>query len=374
MAPDSRPRILVVDDTAENLDVVKGILADHYRLTMTRDGRTALRIAERIEPDLILLDIMMPEMDGYEVLHQLRTHLWGEEIPVIFITALAGEEYEAGGLGLGAVDYITKPIAPGILHARVATQLALRTARRELQLRNQQLQHEHEIIEEIVLRLRDEPAFDDTHLRIAALSPENISGDVVLAATTPEQVQHVLLGDFTGHGLPAAVGAPMISHIFYDDTRRGIPLEETLETLNRVLLDRFPAHIFMAAAAVSIDRIRGRLQCHNWGQPEILLFREGRIDTIPSDRPPVGIVPGNGAPGSAASCRFIPGARIYLRTDGFHEAPSTKGEAFGETRFRALLGRAAAGEIPLRQVVDEVLEHAGERTRLDDMTLVEITL
>ncbi len=374
MTSERKPRILVVDDTPENLDVIRGILADRYRLTTTRDGGSALELAGRLSPDLILLDIMMPGMDGYEVLRRLRHDDPRGETPVIFLTALSGEGYETKGLSLGVVDYITKPIVPDVLRARVATQLALRTARLELQQRNDQLQREREIIEEIVLRLRDEPAFDPANLEVMSLSPETASGDLVLAATAPDGVQHVLLGDFTGHGLPAAVGAPLISHIFYDQTSCGTPLEEILENLNRVLLERYPAHIFMATAAAAIDRDRRRLRCFNCGQPDILVCDGSSLRPIPSSRPPIGILPFGDSPGFSDPIDFSSGDRLYLRTDGFHEAPSPTGEAFGEERFRALLARTAAGLAPLGAITDQVLAHAGSLHRLDDMTLVEITL
>lgn len=374
MASESRARVLVVDDTPENLDIIKGILADRYRLSMARDGATALRIVEQFRPDLILLDIMMPEMDGHEVYRRLRAREQTRNIPVIFITALAGEQNEVEGLALGAADYITKPITPSILRARISTQLTLLSTKRELNTRNEQLQREREIIEDIVLRMRNEAAFDGTHLRIASRSPEAASGDVVLAAFTPGGIQHVLLGDFTGHGLPAAVGAPLIGHIFYDHTRRGIPLAEILETLNRVLLEHFPTHIFMAASAAAVDRRQHRIDCYNYGQPGILLIAPNGTSLIASSRPALGILPFGDEPPSPSAPAFTEGAHLYLRTDGFHEAPGPGGEAFGESRLRALIDEAAAGRIPPQAIVDAVLEHAGAPDRLDDMTLVEITL
>ena len=112
--------ILVVDDTPDNLTLMNGLLRDLYKVKVAPSGLKALQIlASGPPPDLILLDIMMPEMDGFEVLCRLRESMATREIPVIFLTAMDATQDETRGLELGAVDYITKPISPAIVMARV---------------------------------------------------------------------------------------------------------------------------------------------------------------------------------------------------------------------------------------------------------------
>ncbi|QIL43419.1 two-component system response regulator [Acidovorax sp. HDW3] len=121
--------VLVVDDTPENLSLMGALLRDHYHVKVANQGEKALKIAQaEAPPDLILLDIMMPGIDGYEVCRQLKARTQTRDIPVIFLTARAEIEDERLGLALGAVDYITKPISPPILLARVATHLALKAS------------------------------------------------------------------------------------------------------------------------------------------------------------------------------------------------------------------------------------------------------
>jgi putative two-component system response regulator len=138
-----RKTILIVDDLPENLQVLGGILQADYRVRATGSGARALQIA-RSEPgpDLILLDIMMPEMDGYAVLEQLRLDPHTRDIPVLFVTAMDSLVDEEHGLALGAVDYITKPLQPGIVLARVRTQLELKLARDWLKSQNAMLEAE----------------------------------------------------------------------------------------------------------------------------------------------------------------------------------------------------------------------------------------
>ncbi|TAA45897.1 response regulator [Corallincola spongiicola] len=125
--------ILVVDDTPENIDVLAGLLRDDYNVKAAKNGEIALKIAHLSPPpELILLDIMMPGIDGYEVCRRLKEDPVTKHIPVIFVTAKISPEDELRGLELGAVDYITKPISPPIVKARVKTQLALFNQNREL--------------------------------------------------------------------------------------------------------------------------------------------------------------------------------------------------------------------------------------------------
>ncbi|QNA90536.1 two-component system response regulator [Massilia sp. Dwa41.01b] len=121
----NRPLILAVDDEASNLQLLRQILQDHYRLLFAKDGARALELAQKENPDLILLDVMMPGMSGYEVCAALKAHPATAPIPVIFVTALTDTADEIEGFEAGAVDYITKPVSPPVVRARVRTHLSL---------------------------------------------------------------------------------------------------------------------------------------------------------------------------------------------------------------------------------------------------------
>ncbi|MES9900256.1 MAG: two-component system response regulator [Sedimenticola sp.] len=129
-----KPTVLVVDDTPENIDVLRGVLKDDYKIKAAVNGERALKIAHgENKPDIILLDIMMPVMNGYEVCERLKSDITTQQIPVIFITAKNDTESEQRGLQLGAVDFLSKPISPPIVKARVHTHLALYDQSRALE-------------------------------------------------------------------------------------------------------------------------------------------------------------------------------------------------------------------------------------------------
>jgi putative two-component system response regulator len=143
MKDGTRATILIVDDSAENLQVLSGLLATEYRVLAATSGDRCLALAhDQPAPDLILLDIMMAGLDGYQTLKQLRDDRATAEIPVIFVTAMGGNEAQLHGLAAGAVDYITKPIDPPLVLARVRTQVELKRARDCLQDQNSWLEAE----------------------------------------------------------------------------------------------------------------------------------------------------------------------------------------------------------------------------------------
>ena len=155
--------LLIVDDTPQNLTVLGELLQPLYRIRAANSGDRALRaVASPPRPDLILLDVMMPGMDGYEVITRLRENPDTADIPVIFVTAMDASEDEEKGLRLGAVDYITKPINPAIVLARVKTHLELKQARDRLEADNQWLEAE------VARRMRENLLIQDLNVRALA--------------------------------------------------------------------------------------------------------------------------------------------------------------------------------------------------------------
>ena len=154
-----RPSLLVVDDTPANLNLMAGLLNTDYRVRLATGGARALELAKRHPPDLVLLDVMMPDINGYEVCRQLKRDIRTRDIPVIFITALSQAEDEARGFEVGGADFIHKPISPPTLRARVRTHLQVKAWRDSLRRRNDGL--EAQLSERLhqVERLRDATLF-----------------------------------------------------------------------------------------------------------------------------------------------------------------------------------------------------------------------
>ena len=198
-AHDQRPRLLLVDDEPTNLQVLRHVLQADYRLLFATDGERALQVAREQRPDLVLLDIMMPHMDGYAVCCALKADAATASIPVIFITALNDSQDETAGFDVGGVDYLTKPVSPPVVRARVRTHLSL--VRME-ELRETRLQ--------IVQRLGRAAEYKDNETGLHVIRMSHFSQLLALAAgCSPAWAEDLLnaapMHDVGKIGIPDAV-------------------------------------------------------------------------------------------------------------------------------------------------------------------------
>ncbi len=371
-----QPSILIVDDTPENIDVLKGVLKDDYVVRPAPNGQVALKIANSDQtPDLVLLDIMMPEMDGFEVIRRLQENPRTQGIPVIFITALADLDSEIRGLEAGAVDYITKPFNPLAVRRRVATHLALSEARHALERRNADLLDERRFVEDIIIRMRTSRFFDDRHLRYIVTPVERTNGDILLAKFTPDGRQWVLVGDLAGHGIPAAVVAPLVSQVFYGHAAAGGDIEAAIVAINDVMYQQLPSEIFMAGVVIEVAEDRCRCRLWNGGMPDVFVLDAGRTlkDLFASGMAPFGILPMLDVRSGEAVFDIAPGDCLYVCSDGVTEVTNDDGELFGDERARCYLMEAASAD-PLADLPRRLAEFHGSSAFSDDITAVELRL
>lgn len=205
----SRPTVLVVDDTPENIDVLNGILQDEYSVKVATSGDRALAIA-RVQPppDVILLDVMMPTIDGYEVCRRLKADPLTQRIPVIFVTAMNEIEDETRGFELGAVDYISKPVSPAVVRARVRTHLHLYDQRRHLV---EMVRHRTQELEDtrlqIIRRLGRAAEFKDDETGYHVIRMSHYSKMLGRAAGMPEYRAELLFNAAPMHDV-GKIGVP----------------------------------------------------------------------------------------------------------------------------------------------------------------------
>ncbi|EQB2601803.1 response regulator [Aeromonas salmonicida] len=229
--------ILIVDDSPENLMVLTDLLSPTYRVLAAQSGEKCLRIATgNTLPDLILLDVMMPGMDGYEVLKQLRTSPETSRIPVVLLTALADSQSEEYGLSLGAADYITKPIKPAIVQARVRTQLEAKQARDGLQSQNTALEAE------VARRMTENDLIQQVSIRALAHLAE---------IRDPETGNHIL----RTQGYVRLLANALASHPRFIDTLtpRYIDLLSRSAPLHDIGKVGIPDHVLLKPAKLTVE-------------------------------------------------------------------------------------------------------------------------
>jgi putative two-component system response regulator len=262
MTNDNRPVILIVDDTKENLAVIGGLLDTDYRVRVANSGERALKIAvAEPRPHLILLDVMMPGIDGYQTLERLRADPATAAIPVIFVTAMDADEDEERGLGLGAVDYVTKPIRPAILMARVHAQLELKAARDQLADQNKYLEAE------VARRMKENELIKDLTMQALALLAEKRDNETGNHLNRTRAYVELLMSDLLSHERFAAELTPELQVLIakaaalHDIGKVGVP-DAILLKPGKLTPEEFEimkTHAAIGASALdeAIERVMG---------------------------------------------------------------------------------------------------------------------
>ena len=378
-AKEEKKTVLVVDDAPSNIQVVNSILKDTYKIRIATNGAKALElVGVDPPPDLILLDIVMPGMDGYEVCTRLKSSPSTKDIPVIFLTGQTETEDETRGFEVGAVDYIHKPFSPAVVKARVQTHLVLRGIREQLAQQLLAIQKELETARQIQLSILPTYIPKSPGLDIAAryIPMTAVAGDFYDFILVDDKHIGILVADVSGHGMPAALIASMLKIAFAAQASLAAEPEKVLSGLNQALCGKFQHH-YVTAAYAYFDMERRTLTYAGAGHPPLLLWgpsREGVQDVVEN-----GLFLGkfDFAAYTAVEVPLLPGDRILLYTDGIPETENPAQVAFGDERFRQFL--AAAQSTPVDQFADELLadvshwsERGPDEDLDDDITMVAV--
>ena len=377
--PDQKKTVLVVDDAPANIQVVNSILKDIYKIRIATNGAKALELANATPPpDLILLDVMMPEMDGYEVCTRLKGDSHTRDIPVIFLTGQTEIEDETRGFEVGAVDYIHKPFSPAVVMARVQTHLVLRGIREQLVLQLQTIQKELETARQIQMSIlpAEIPKLEGLDIAARYIPMTSVAGDFYDFILVDEKHLGILIADVSGHGMPAALIASMLKIALAAQVPHAADPAQVLSGLNQALCGKFQHH-FVTAAYLFVDMAKGMLTYAGAGHPPMLLwggsFAEVR-DVVEN-----GLFLGK-FPWATYSSLELPlsaGDWCLLYTDGIPETANHSEIEFGTERFREFL--ATEQSTSANQFADRLLGELsswaarGPGEELDDdITLVAI--
>ncbi|MGB2633747.1 MAG: SpoIIE family protein phosphatase [Candidatus Acidiferrum sp.] len=338
-ASSEKKLVLVVDDAPVNLQVVSAILKDDFRVRIATSGAKALDLVKtKPHPDLILLDVTMPEMDGYEVCGILKATPEVRDIPVIFLTGKTETEDETKGFEVGAVDYIHKPFSPAVVKARVHTHLVLREAREQLARQLLDINNELEMAREIQLAILPHEIPRISGLEIAAryIPMSLVAGDFYDFIVVDEKHVGILVADVSGHGLPAALIASMLKTAFAAQAPHACDPARVLSGLNQSLCGKFKNH-FVTGAYVFVDMEKNCIKYAGAGHPPLLLWRQS--SAAASEVLENGLLLGffKDAPYSVVEVCVQPGDKAVLYTDGILETRSPSKEEFGPDLFKVFL-------------------------------------
>ncbi len=331
--------ILVVDDAPANLPVVRAILKDEFMIRIATSGAKALDLVRaKPQPDLILLDVEMPEMDGYEVCGILKATPETRDIPVIFLTGKTETDDETKGFEVGAVDYIHKPFSAAVVKARVRTHLVLREAREQLARQLLFINNELEMAREIQLSIlpQEIPRIKGLEITARYLPMSSVAGDFYDFIGVDEKRVGILVADVSGHGLAAALIASMLQVALAAQCAHASDPARVLAGLHEALRGKFQHH-YVTAVYVFVDMEKKCMSYAGAGHPPLLLWRASTetASELVENGLPLGLLPH--ATYSVGQIQVEPGDKAVLYTDGIVETESPTKEEFGIDLFKGFL-------------------------------------
>jgi serine phosphatase RsbU (regulator of sigma subunit)/CheY-like chemotaxis protein len=345
------------------------------------DGAEAVEAFRQQRPQLVLMDAMMPVMDGFEAAQQIKALAGETLVPIIFLTSLTESEALARCLEAGGDDFLAKPYNQVILAAKIKAMDRLRRLQATvLQQRDQIARHHDYLLNE----QRVAKAVFDKVAHSGCLNAPNIrylqspyalfNGDLLLAAFTPAGDMHVLLGDFTGHGLPAAVGAMPLAEVFYGMTAKGYGLCETLREMNAKLKRILPVDMFCCATLLSLSFQRRSVEVWNGGMPDGYLHRiaSGERTPLKARHLPLGVRSPSTFDDRTEVFPMAVGDRVFLLSDGVIDTCDANEQLFGVERLQQVFTANRQPDELFKDIQRALRDFRGEAR--DDVSMVEVSL
>ncbi len=382
--PSSQPplKILIVEDSASDRLLLERIVLDQgYQTVTAEDGREAIRQFKHEKPAMVLMDALMPDIDGMEAAREIKKIAGENFVPILFLTSLTDDEALVACLEAGGDDFLSKPYRPVVIAAKIQVfrrmlqlQRALKKQRDEIAKSNEHFMQEQLVAKKVYDNVAHMGCLDQINIK-HMLSPMSVfNGDVLLAARKPSGGLVMFLGDFTGHGLPAAIGAMPLAEIFYSMVAKGFGTESILHEINLKLKGILPVGFFCCAAMVDISYAKRRAKIWNGGLPDLMMRRaDGIVERIASDHLPLGILAAEKFDSSTTILDMRMDDRLYIWSDGIVELRNARGEQYGLDRLHEWLHHDDAEKI-FEYMLEGAKKFAGYGNYEDDLTLAEIKM
>ena len=380
--------VLIVDDEITNIKVLSALLKDDLKIVFATDGLTALERVETKKPDLVLLDIMMPGIDGYQVCRKLKENQQTSHIPVIFVTAKDQEQDEADGFAAGAIDFITKPFSPLLVKARVRNHLNLIGQRNKLKLLSEKLEAYRQRVDFELQSARETQSFllpsketldaiRQTH-RISVDSyfkpSSELGGDYWGIRNLDDRSVAVLIADFSGHGVNAALNTFRLHALLDNTDEQANNPAAFLKQLNIRLSPLLPTGQYATVFYGVIDRANNLLRYSSAATPSPLVIMPGtEIPVIGNGEGfPLGMF--DESDYENRKLAFPPGASLLLYSDAVTEGKLVQGGRFNEQGFIELIKKSIAS-LPGKQRLNALINLLNKQfvhPLADDLTLVSL--
>ena len=369
-------KLLIVDDTPANIQILHQIFQHEYAVFFATSGMAAIELAKRELPDIILLDIMMHEMDGYEVCSRLKGDQTTAAIPVVFVTAMGEEEDETRGLEAGAIDYITKPISPPIVKARVKNHLELKTGRdllatlaEELSARNRTLEQEKALAHSLLTTILPESLHVDGFSTAVRYRPSDQIGGDFFDGWREDEYAHFLVADISGHSTSAALLMAVCKGLFMTIGKGKSDPAEILTIANRMLTEMLAdSGMYLTMVYAVFNTVAQEVTIASAGHNQVYLYSHAGITAVAATGPPLGW--DSSDEWGVERHRFTSAEKLLFYTDGLIEVRNSDGFLCSEEIFN--LANAAD---PPNEIVSKIMQASEDHCSAhfeDDVTLLAI--
>ena len=376
----SHCRVLLVDDIKDNIKILTEALKDSYKVSFSLDGESALKLVPHIKPDLILLDIMMPGVDGFEVCRRLKSSPATRDIPILFITAMDDAKSKAAGFEAGAVDYITKPFQIGEVKARVRTHLNLRVAHNALEKQRDRMKQSLDLAMEVQQSLlpKVDPRIEGWDIAGLSIYCDETGGDyfdyINVSDQRPDRIG-VVVGDVSEHGIPSALLMTTARAFLRQRSSMSGEPNSIIRDVNwQITRDVKDSGRFMTLFYCEIDTMKRKVFWSNAGHEPALLFdhESGGFEELGGGGPALGLMPDFEYEQHERD--LMPGQIAIIGTDGIWETRNRRGEMFGKERLLEVIRehRNKSSRDLIGEALMAVDRFRLPREREDDATLVVI--
>ncbi len=339
--------VLVVDDQEQARALLTRFLSRMgYRVETASNGLEAVEAVARMRPDIVIMDVMMPVMGGYEATERIRAAAQERWMPIVFLSATPDNAALIRALEGGGDDYLVKPISYTVLRAKMRAVSRTLILQRELEDRSARLaayraaeEEQNRTAEHVIRRLATHDLLDESCVQHWTAPANIFSGDLVAAARTPAGALHVMLADGAGHGLAAALSALPVTQPFYRMTEKGYPLSTIVQEMNSKIRHLLPVERFVAATLISIDFDAQLIQIWNGGNPPLCVISEtGSILHMARSRHlALGVAADDFFRNDPEVYRYEEPCQIVACSDGLYEAAGWRASESGAENLAVLL-------------------------------------
>ena len=375
-------KILIAEDSKLSRSVLSSILEKYdYTVIEAENGEQAVEKYIEYDPDIILMDLMMPIMNGYTATRKIKELAGSKFIPIIVITSIVEMSSLTDSVESGADDYLNKPYNAEAIHAKIKALSrikklhdSLEENKKKLEKLNKNAESELLIAEHIYDFVLDKGHDVLSNVRHYMRPVTNFNGDILFTAHTPSGGINVMLGDFTGHGLTAAIGAIPASDIFYRMTAKGFSIGDIAVELNERLKKILPLNMFCAASFIEIDQERTTMSAWNGSMPDIIVTdSEGNlINRIASSHMALGILTTEKFDRKIDISSLKGDEHIYMCSDGVLDARNKDSVKFGMTRYIELFENNKKSNVGLNKIIEELFDFSEDGEINDDISLIQV--